>query len=86
MAPMPPRVASSLLTFAKYSDNDVRSAGILPAVSGASRSRRRAGRMPTPQRARRPRYEKNSSLYFAILSKIAPVNGHYFQLGGARKI
>ncbi len=27
--------------FAKYSDNDIRSAGILPAVAGASRSRRR---------------------------------------------
>jgi hypothetical protein len=38
------------------SDNDVRSAGILPAVAGASRSRHRAGRMPTPQRAGRLRY------------------------------
>src|SRR5208283_5756260 len=26
-----------------------------------------AGRMPSPQRAGRPRYEKRSSLYFAIL-------------------
>jgi hypothetical protein len=42
--------------FAKHRADDVRSAGILPAVSGASRSRRRAGRMLTPQRARRPRY------------------------------
>jgi hypothetical protein len=53
----------------KYSDNDVRSAGIVPAVAGASRSRQRAGRMPTPQRARRPRYENSSSPYFAILNK-----------------
>ena len=31
--------------------------GILPAEAVASRSRQeRAGRMPTPQRARRPRY------------------------------
>jgi hypothetical protein len=30
---------ASLLRFAKYSDNYLRSVGILPAVSGASRSR-----------------------------------------------
>ena len=31
----------------------------------------RAGRMPTPQRAGRPRYENSSSLYFAILIRTA---------------
>jgi hypothetical protein len=48
---------------------ETRSVGVSPAVTEASRSRRRAGRMPTPQRARRPRYQKNSSLYFAIHTK-----------------
>ena len=58
---------SPLLRIAKYSDNEFRSAGILPAVSGASRSRPARGQDAHAQRARRPRYEKSSSLYFAIL-------------------
>jgi len=48
----------------------LRSAGILPAVVGARHGvpvQPRAGRMPTPQRARRPRYENSSSLYCATL-------------------
>ena len=63
----------ALLRIAKYGENYERSAGILPAVAEASRSLQRAGRMPTPQRARRPRYENNWSLYFAILCSVARV-------------
>ena len=40
------------------------SVGVPPAVSGASRSRLEgAGRMPTPQRARRPRYKSRVAVY-----------------------
>ena len=38
--------------------------GVSPAVAGASRSRQEfAGRMPTPERARRPRYVQGISAF-----------------------
>jgi len=52
------------------------SAGVPPAVTGASRSRQEcAGRMPTPQRARRPRYVGGfSAITFFSHTRIGATN------------
>ena len=55
---------------AKYTDDYVRSAGILTLSRERPATAQRAGRMPTPQRVRRPRYVSGLSRHFAILGEL----------------